>query len=266
MISSTKPYATCLWSCLFYVTLALVCAPAEAQLEPVLTPGEIVDEVAPPPPEWKGNFSAGLNGKSGNSENVDINMTLNLNRETDWATTDILANYFYSTNQLGTTTDRGFGQFRQERKFDDPRWSWFNQIQLEVDRFRDFDYRIALHTGLAYKVIDEENHKFKLRFGAGASREVGSTNTDWSPELQFGSDWERQLSDTTKIYASVDFFPNVSDFSDYRLNTNTGVDFKLDQERDITFRIFALNRYDSTPPAGNLTNDIDYGMAIGIGF
>ncbi|MEL7496617.1 MAG: DUF481 domain-containing protein [Planctomycetota bacterium] len=235
------------------------------QLDLALTPGEIVEEVAPVP-AWKGNFSAGLNGKSGNSEDLDFNLALDLTRETDFATTNFLANYFYSSNQIATTTDRWFSQFRQERKFEDPRWSWFYQSGLEVDRFKDFDYRIALHSGLAYKLIDEEIRKLKLRLGAGASREVGSVNDDWSPELQFGADWERKLSETTRIYATVDFFPNVSDFADYRLNTNTGLEFLLDAERDINFKIFALNRYDSTPPPGNQENDLDYGMSVGIGF
>lgn len=233
-----------------------------AQLEFSLEPGDIIEEVA----AWDGNFSAGLNGKSGNSENLDFNLTLTLKRETDFATTELLANYFYSSNAIATTTDRWFSQFRQERKLQDPRWSWFYQAAVEVDRFKDFDYRIALHTGYAYKLIDEELRKLKVRLGAGASREVGSANDDWSPELQFGADWERRLSDTTKIYATVDYYPNVSDFADYRLNTNTGLDFLLDAERNINFKIFALNRYDSTPPPGNQENDIDYGMSVGIGF
>ncbi len=236
-----------------------------AQLDFIMQPGDLISQLDPEA-KWDGSFSAGLNGKSGNSENLDINMSLRLNRETDASTTNLLANYFYASNDIATTTDRWFSQFRQERKFANPLLSWYYQIGVEADRFKDFDYRIALHSGLAYKLIDEEIRKLKVRMGAGASKEVNSPNEDWSPELQFGADWERKLTDTTKVYASVDYFPNVSDFADYRLNTNTGLDFLVDAERNINFRLFAQNRYDSTPPAGNQENDIDYGAALVVGF
>lgn len=260
--TSSRWYAPVFAIVLAVVMSSFTTRSAVAQLEFALSPGDIVDEIA----AWDGSFSAGLNGKSGNSQNVDFNFVLDMTRETDASTSNLLANYFYSANAINTTTDRWFSQFRQERKFEDPRWSWFYQAAVEADRFKDFDYRIALHSGLAYKIFDEELRKLKVRMGAGASREVGSVNNEWSPELQFGADWERRLTETTRVYASVDYYPNVSDFSDYRLNTNTGLEFVIDAERKINFKIFAINRFDSTPPTGNQENDIDYGMALGFGF
>jgi putative salt-induced outer membrane protein YdiY len=247
----------------FSILLLFVVNPIQAQLDYDIEEGSIVEEVDP---QWVGSFAAGLNGKSGNSQSTDINSTLNLTRETDFATTAIVGSYFYSATNAGTVTDRAFGQWRQERKLANPKWSWFYQSAFEWDRFKAFDYRVALHTGLAYKVYDLDDRKFKLRMGAGASKEVGGLNDDWIPELQFGADWERKISETTRLYASCDYFPNIEDFSDYRINTNAGVDFLLDAERNINFRIFALNRFDSTPPAGNNQNDIDYGLALVVGF
>lgn len=238
---------------------------AQAQVETVIEEGELV-EIVEEVPAWTGSFAAGLNGKTGNSQNLDVNFAVNVTRESDFATSNFIGNYFYASNDVLTTTDRWFSQFRQEIKLRNPRWSWFNQVGVEIDRFKDFDYRVALHTGLSFKVIDEELRKFKIRFGGGASREIGSINDDWSPELQFGADWERKLFDNTRLYATVDYFPNVSDFADYRLNTNAGLDFLVDARRNINFRIFAQNRYDSTPPTGNEESDLDYGAALVVGF
>lgn len=243
----------------------LVTSAAQAQVETVIEEGEIVEAVDEPL-GWTGSFAAGFNGKTGNSENLDVNFAVNVTRESDFASLNFIGNYFYASSDVTTTTDRWFSQFRQEIKLKDERWSWFNQAGVEIDRFKDFDYRIALHTGLSFKVIDEELKKFKLRFGGGASNEVGGDNDDWSPELQFGADWERKVFDNTRLYATVDYFPNVSDFADYRLNTNAGLDFLLDTKRNINFRIFAQNRYDSTPPAGNQESDLDYGAALVVGF
>jgi putative salt-induced outer membrane protein YdiY len=235
------------------------------QVETVIEEGDLTG-VIEDEQIWKGSFAAGLNGKTGNSQNVDINFALNMTRETDFATTNILANYFYASNNIATTTDRWFSQARQEINLSNPRWSWFNQLGVEIDRFKAYDYRVALHSGLAFKLIDEETRKIKLRLGAGASREVGGVNDDWLPELQLGGDWERQVFESTRVFASFDYFPNFSDFGDYRLNTNAGLDFLVNEARNINFRIFAQNRYDSTPPPGNESSDLDYGAALVVGF
>jgi putative salt-induced outer membrane protein YdiY len=249
------------WLCLFLFgwTHASV-----GQVAYEMEEGVIVDEVAAP--EWTGTFGSGLNGQSGNSESLDINMTLNLDRETDVSSTNIQANYFYGSNSIATVTDRAFAQFRQERKLVNDRWSMYFQGAWEIDQFKDYDYRVALHGGLAYVVFDEDFRKWKLRFGSGASKEVGGATEEWIPELQFGTDWERKLTETTKVFAIVDFYPNVSDFGDFRVNTNAGFNFLVDAERNINLRLFAMNRYDSTPPAGNNENDLDYGMALVVGF
>ncbi|MFK7769870.1 MAG: YdiY family protein [Mariniblastus sp.] len=247
----------------FSLILFCIATTAQAQLDFGLDEGVIEDVVENP---WTGSFAAGLNGKTGNSQTVDINSTLNLARETDFATTTLLASYFYSTNDIATITNRFFGQGRQERKLSNPRWSLYYQAGYEWDEFKAFDYRIALHGGLGFEVFKFDDRFLKLRLGAGASREVGGIVDEWNPELQFGGDWERQLTETLKLYANVDYFPNVEDFSDYRLNTIGGLEFLIDAERNINFRMFAFNRYDSTPPAGNVANDLDYGMAIVVGF
>ncbi len=249
-----------------FLTIWLVSWPSLSigQVAYELAEGSIVEEVQAP--KWSGSFGSGLNGKTGNSESMDINMTLNLDRESDVASTNIQSNYFYGSNPIATVTDRAFAQFRQERKLVHDGWSMYFQGAWEIDRFKDYDYRVALHGGLAYVVFDEEFRKWKLRFGSGASKEVGGATDEWNPELQFGTDWERKLTATTKVFAIVDYYPNVSDFADFRVNTNTGINFLIDGERNLNLRIFALNRYDSTPPPGNKESDLDYGMALVIGF
>lgn len=249
------------------VTTIIFAAPVSAQLDYDFDPGVIeevvVEDVVP---VWTGTVAAGLNGQTGNSQTTDVNVGVNLSRESERAVTTVLANYFYSENNIATVTDRAFAQFRQERKLANPKWTWYYQAGFEWDQFKAFDYRVSLHSGLAYLLYELDDRFLKLRFGGGASKEVGGPNEDWSPELQFGGDWERKLSEKTRLYATVDYFPNVSDFSDFRMNTNTGIDFLLDGEKNLNFRIFALSLFDSTPPPGNNRNDLSYGIALVVGF
>ena len=245
--------------------LLLVPQTLAAQIDFSINEGDIVEATAERP--WTGSLGAGLNGKSGNSENLDINVTLNLDRRVGLSTTKLLASYFYAENTVGVTTDRFYGSARQERDFArNPRWSWFGQATIEVDEFKAFDSRLGLHSGFGFKVYEEDHGFLKLRFGGGASRQVGGVNDAWVPELQFGGDWERKLTKRMRAWAAADYFPNVSDFADYRLTTSGGVEYIMDQELNLNLRVFFLNIYDSTPEPGNQRNDLDYGLAIVFGF
>lgn len=214
---------------------------------------------------WKGTFASGLNARSGNANTMDINLNLIANRETELNTTNLIGNYFYGRNNSTTVNDRGFGQVRRERKLSDL-WSLYFQAGLELDRFRDFDYRIALHSGFTRQIYKTERGFLKGRLGAGASREVGAPNDEWVPELQIGADWEHQLTEAIKLFAIVDYYPNVSDWSDFRFVSNVGLNYLISAPRDLSLRLFAQNRFDSTPPPGNVNNDIDYGVALSFGF
>ena len=243
---------------------ALLCFTSQANGQAVGE--EFFEGTIQPSDVWDGSFAFGLNGKTGNSENLDINLDFSLNREDDIAITDILMTYFYSSNRTGTTTDRYFTQGRQERKLANPNLTWFYQAAFEWDRFKSFDYRIALHTGIGILLYEYDDRSLRARIGAGASREFGGVNDEWLPELVFGLDWERQLTERTSLFINVDYFPNVEDFADFRLNTRAGFETLLDEALDMRLRMFVFNRYDSTPGPGFQENDLDYGMALVFGF
>lgn len=252
-------------NCLIFLFLLAISVPAS--FATAQFPGENYFEGFIQPSEvWDGSFAFGLNGKSGNSENLDINMDMNLSREDDFAITSLLMTYFYSSNNLGTSTDRFFTEGRQERKLANPNFTWYYTGSFEWDRFKSFDYRLAFHTGIGILLYEDELGFLKSRIGAGASREFGGLNDEWLPELQFGMDWERQITARTKLFATVDYFPNVEDFTDYRLNTRAGFETLLDEALNMSFRVFVFNRYDSTPGPGFKKNDIEYGAALVFGF
>jgi putative salt-induced outer membrane protein YdiY len=224
------------------------------------------DGMIQPSEDWDGSFAFGVNGTSGNSENSNLNLTVDAKREDDVGITDILLTYFYASNDIATTTDQIFAQARHERKLANPNFTWWFSGFYQRDRFTNFDYRIGAHTGLGILLYEFDDRFLKFRSGAGASREVGGVNDEWIPELQFGLDWERRLTDRTKLFATVDVFPNVQDFSDYRANTEAGIETLLDEALDMRLRAFLLNRYDSTPDPGNVSNDVNYGLSLVFGF
>lgn len=247
-----------------FALLVVACQPLSAQ--DILIADDVFDGVIVDSPVWDGSFAFGLNGTSGNSENLNMNLTMDANRENDIGITDLLLTYFYATNDVATTTDRLFAQARHELKLANPNFTWFVSAFYQKDRFKNFDYRIGAHTGLGILLYEFDDRFLKSRIGGGASREVGGLNDDWIPELQLGMDWERHLTARTMLFATADLFPNLQDFSDYRLNTEAGIETLLDKALDMRLRAFVVNRYDSTPDPGNVANDLDYGLSLAFGF
>ena len=92
------------------------------------------------------------------------------------------------------------------------------------------------------------------------SREFGGNNKKFTPECLFGVDYERKLNDRVKFVASAGYFPNINNFSDYRLEGRATLDFLVDPTWNLTLRLGVLDRYDT--PEGRKPNDIKFNVTL----
>ncbi len=213
------------------------------------------------PEIWDTSFELGINGATGNSETFSIKTGANVKRETEYRVYEIDATYA-RTAADGTTTQDIFNfDAKADFKFGDSPLSLFFTDNLVHDRLREFDWRIVINSGLGYRFIDTDTTTAKARFGAGVSREIGGVDDEWKPESVFGMDYERQLTKKQKLAATVDYFPEWEDFSNYRLKSKFGWELLLDKDPDLSLKIEVIDRYDSTPN-GNKPNDINYSILL----
>ena len=126
--------------------------------------------------------------------------------------------------------------------------------------------RVGFHSGFAHQLIDNKRHNLKNRVGLGGSRDFGGPSDDWDPELQFGSEYEWNINDLQKLTMTANYYPNIEDRRDYRVNVRASWDIKLSQERDLRLKITAYNRYDSRPGSFTDPNDLDYTLSLALGF
>ena len=83
--------------------------------------------------------------------------------------------------------------------------------------------------------------------GGGASREFGGPDNEWTPEALFGFEYEQSIFDTQKLYATLEYYPEFADFSQYRLVTDGGWEIELAKPSNLSLKISANDRFDSTP-------------------
>ncbi|MCA3005934.1 MAG: YdiY family protein [bacterium] len=216
---------------------------------------------------WKSNVDVGLTGSDGNSESLNIRGALGTERITKPMETRLGVNYTYASSGGDKSKSRGEGFIRNDWNFNPGPWSIFGLLKAEYDEFQPWDWRVQLFAGPGFRLIDKDNVKFKLRAGAGLTREIGDqARNEWLPEANFGFDYENKLTERQKIFLNFDYYPSLKRFTDYRHTTKAGWEILVDPEVNMSLKIGAENRYNSKPGGNAKKNDIDYFIMLSLAF
>ncbi len=82
---------------------------------------------------------------------------------------------------------------------------------------------------------------------AARLREFGGADNRWVPESLFGFEYSQQISQTQKFYGKLDYFPEWDQVGEYRMVADTGWEVVLVQPSNLSLKLSATDRYDSTP-------------------
>jgi putative salt-induced outer membrane protein YdiY len=210
---------------------------------------------------WENSAELGLNGSAGNAESFSFQTGSRFKRKSDFTLFDLRATYNRTTANGLETQNNALVYSNWERFLGDSPWTYFVNNGLEFDRFRAFDVRYNINSGLGYNFIKTEELTLAGRFGAGASREYGGPDDRWVPEALFGGDYEHQINARNKLIAKLEYFPEWGDFSNFRLVSDVAWEYLIDAKGNLSFKLGALDRYDSTPN-GAKPNDVNYSALL----
>ncbi|MEM1069771.1 MAG: DUF481 domain-containing protein, partial [Planctomycetota bacterium] len=210
---------------------------------------------------WDSHAEFGIDGSDGNAVTLALQTGLELKRKSERSTLAVDIDYRKATNRNATVEDNGRFNIDYDYLFADSPWSGFAKYGMEWDRFKAFDLRLNLNGGIGYFWIRDDRTTFVTRLGAGASQEIGAPIDDWIAEAVFGLEAERQLTARQKIKGKVDYFPAWEDFDDFRVVTDLSWEILLDGSENLSLKLAATDRYDSTPQ-GAEPNDIYYSMLL----
>ncbi len=184
-----------------------------------------------------------------------------LKRVTDIDTFAVDINHRHTKANSVETQNNAFVGSDYDRLIGKSMWSWFARQGVEYDEFKAFDIRYNVNAGLGYYWIKDPNMDLLTRFGAGTSREFGGPDDEWKPEAVFGVESNYQINARNKLYAKLDYFPQWDNFSDYRYVSDVGWEMLVDEENNLSLKISATNRYDSTPN-GRKPSDLNYALLL----
>jgi putative salt-induced outer membrane protein YdiY len=249
---------------------ATAAAPEALETPKPVAPTEAIDDLADKPVVieakaikklWSGNLDMGLNGSSGNTELFNFRFNLAANREDDFTKLTLKSNYVRLQSEGEETGNRLFVEGRNEWKFAESPWSWYVHNTTEYDEFRNWRTRVGMDTGLGYNLFKNDLTTLTVRGGPSVSHEFRGPTTDWVPELTAGLQLDHKLSDRQKLYFQFDYFPDVRDFNEYRMNTQASWEIVIDQVNNLSLKLSAISRYDTTPE-GDSPDDLDYALTL----
>lgn len=215
----------------------------------------------PPPKPWEGSFELGVDGTEGNSQTFNLRFRTKMKRKSKLHVLSADLDYHRNSNDSVETANQAFLDWRCEHLFEPSPWTWFVHGTVEYDEFKAFDLRVAVDTGLGYRWIKTDRTDLLTRLGGGFSHEIGGPDDSYRPELVFGIEFEHKLTDRQKLTAKVDYMPDVTDFTTFRLTSDVGWQAIIDQTMNLSLKASVLDRYDSTPE-GKKPNDLTYGLTL----
>jgi putative salt-induced outer membrane protein YdiY len=210
---------------------------------------------------WDGSFEMGLDGSSGNSDTFNIRLGAQAKRKSKRHSLRFELNYHKNTNDSVETANRLYFEGNYERLSERTPWTWFFQHTTEYDEFQPWDVRVVGSSGPGFRFFDTEITTLTARLGGGASQEVGGPDQDCVPEMKYNLEFEHHLTKRQKIGSSIEYFPNIANYGEYRIVSKANWEVLLDAEMNLSLKLTANDRYNYPNPGGKL-NDIDYAVVL----
>jgi putative salt-induced outer membrane protein YdiY len=209
--------------------------------------------------KWETTAAAGATLTRGNSETFLGTLSLDTKRKwaSDEAAFGITGGYgeaeINGNNEETTEYVKGFGQYN--RLFNERLYGGI-RADGEYDGIAGVDYRFRISPLIGYYVV--KNPRTTLAFEAGPSvvfEQLKGNDSDTYLGARFGERFEHKLTDTTKIWQSFEYIPDVERWSEkYLIVAEAGIDAAITKKMGL--RVVLQDNYDSEPSPGRDGNDI----------
>ena len=197
---------------------------------------------------WDTAIELGLNGSSGNDQSFSIRTGGYVKRESRFSKLDYRLYYNRTTTDKETTQNNATTDIRNDWLLDESSpWSLFAKANLFYDQFQAFDLQTNGSSGVGFQVFKDPMVNLSTRIGAGASREFGGPDNEWTPEALFGFEYDQHVDDTQKFSATMEYYPQFENFGKYRLVTDASWEIELSKPSNLSLKISANDRFDNTP-------------------
>ncbi len=215
------------------------------------------------PSTWESSAALGLTLTRGNSDTLTFAAGVLGTRKWDQNEVNLGADATYGENNSikNNETLRGFGQYN--RLFSD-RVFGYGRLEISHDAIADIEYRITASPGAGYYFIKNEKTNLRGEAGPGFIYEKQGNDSTGYFTLRLAERFEHKISDTAKVWQSLEFLPQVDKFENYLINAEVGIEAAL--TKALSLRTVLQDTYDHQPAPGRQKNDLKLITALAYKF
>ena len=219
---------------------------------------DLVDHVIKPTWEgWHGTIDFGVSGSQGNSENLNLNGRFRAKYKGTHAVHSYGLSFLDRKSRDQIIARRATIDMRIEWHLPDSPWSYFVSGRNEYDAKKTFDFRINAVTGIGYELFSTDIANMITRLGGSVSREVGTPEDAYIPEISSSFEWHRQWGPQSDLGMEVEYFPSVIEMDDFRFYSTVFYAVQVHPDWKMRIKFSVTDRYDSKTQS-EYRNDLDY--------
>lgn len=207
---------------------------------------------------FKHTLSLGANLTDGNSETLTANAAWLSEGEKDQLGSVRLGlegNYGETTtDDVDEVTVENAKAFANAKKTLSEKAFVYTDASVTYDDIAAVDYRAILSIGPGVYLMKDDRASLFVEAGpAYVWEDVGGVSDDYL-SLRVAQRYDRALSETAKVWQSLEYIPEVDEFDSYLLNTEIGIEAAVNAR--LSLRLVAQSKYNSTPAEGFEKNDL----------
>lgn len=233
-----------------------------------------IGETRRPWQNWDGSTSVGYSLVRGQREAGTLSIGVNaVRREPDlpgykerYRTNYLLNILLTNTRQDGIETSANSlsTALRQDFLFSTTNFA-FVLGQFEHIQTQSIDLRQTYGSGIGHDVLRRPNLNLQFLGGMTFVRtSFGTGEVRRTAEALVGQKLRWRMTKAVDLTHSLDFYPNVSDFGDYRFDTSTTLSTRISTR--LSFTTTVADRFLSRPLPGGQRNELVFTTGLGLNF
>lgn len=204
-------------------------------------------------PKWDTSAGLGLTLTEGNSETLlaAANIQSKGSYRSYAITLGADATYGEQSSVKNSESYRFYGQY--DRKISE-RFYVYGRGEYFKDAIADIDYRVKLSPGFGWHLIKNDRLTLDAEVGPGYVFQKLGNVSDSFLTLRAAERLTYKISDTARLWQSAEFVPEASDFGNYFVSFELGVEADLTSK--MALRTVLQDEYTAKPATGRKSNDI----------
>lgn len=207
----------------------------------------------PPPPQWESSVNLGLSYTSGNSDTLLVTGGIETQKKTKRDEWDFGAKGAYGKNDGAVNNNMATGWGQYNYLFTD-RFYGYARVDALYDGIADIAYRVNLSPGVGYYLIKSAATLLSGEVGPGyVFEKKGGIDANYAT-IRFAERFEQKIGNNAKLWQSVSYLPQITDWGNYQLNAEIGIEAPL--VKNLSLRVVGSDTFNSQPAQGKKQNDL----------